>query len=71
MRKIKVTMNYDNNKEVIIEVEEKATKSEINVICRKKFGNYDVKEWCDITPVKEEKTETEKVVEVEETEDLF
>ena len=68
MRGIIVEMNYDNKKKVPMEVPALATKSEVNVLVKKKFGNYDVKAWVEATP-KAKKVEA-PIVEVEE-EPLF
>ena len=45
MEKIKVTMNWDNNKEVILKVPADWTKGEIDKVLIKKYGIYDIKNW--------------------------
>ncbi len=47
MKKILVTMNYDGNKEVTLNVPEDWTKSQINKALIKKYGIYDIKNWIE------------------------
>lgn len=61
MKKIKVIMNYDNNKVEYLKVGIETSRNEIESIVRKKYGNYDVLRWEEILP--------EETVEVEEPED--
>jgi len=46
MRKVKVTLNYNNWEEKFIKVPESWTKAQVNAAVLKKYGKLDVKEWC-------------------------
>ena len=46
MKKIKVTLNYNNWEEKFLQVPESWSKSQINKAIMKKYGSLDVKDWC-------------------------
>ena len=45
MKKIKVTLNYNANKEIILKVPEDWNKAQIDKVLTKKYGIYDIKHW--------------------------
>ena len=45
MKKVKVTLNYNGNKEVVLQVPEAWTKAQIKAALEKKYGIYDIKNW--------------------------
>lgn len=47
--KIKVIMNWNNNKEVVIQVPEDWSGSQIKAAIEKKWGIYDILRWEAIT----------------------
>lgn len=49
VKKVQVTMNWDNFKKVILKVPVAWTKAQIDKALTKKYGTYDIKEWCELT----------------------
>jgi hypothetical protein len=49
VKKVEVTMNWDNFKKVVLKVPEAWTKAQIDKALVKKYGIYDIKEWRELT----------------------
>jgi len=45
MKKVLVTLNYDGNKQITLQVPKSWTKPQINAALIKKYGIYDIKTW--------------------------
>ncbi len=48
LKTIKVTMNWDNWKQVLLKVPADWAKAKINTVLEKKYGKYDIKEWAEV-----------------------
>jgi hypothetical protein len=48
LKTIKVTMNWDNWKQVLLKVPAGWDKSKIKSVLVKKYGTYDIKEWVEV-----------------------
>jgi hypothetical protein len=49
LKTIKVTMNWDNFKKVLLKVPADWAKSKIDSVLEKKYGIYDIKEWVEVS----------------------